>query len=220
MAKITAIETQKNNHQRVNIYLDGEFAFGLARFTAAWLRPGQELNKEKIAGLKIEDAREVALQRALNYLSYRPRSQEEIRQNLHKHEIPDAVIEETIERLQKDGLADDRQFARLWVENRNSLRPRSRRALTIELRRKGLEETLIESVLDDNVEDEVLAYQAGLKKARKLGELEWNDFRRKLGDFLARRGFPYSIIATTVKRLWEENQAETDLNNIHNEETL
>src|SRR5215813_4637623 len=107
MRKITAIEVQKKSPNRVNIYLDGEYAFGLARIVAAWLRVGLELDEKKIEQLQTEDARERALQQALLFLSYRARSESEIRQNLRKHEIPEAVIETTLERLRQEGFAND-----------------------------------------------------------------------------------------------------------------
>src|SRR5512133_2594896 len=132
MRKITAIVVQKKTSNRVNIHLDGEFAFGLARIVAAWLRVGQELSEEKIEQLQAEDARERAVQQAMLFLSYRVRSESEIRQNLRKHEIPDAVIEQTLERLRQDGLANDQHFARTWVENRSAFRPRSRRLMAME----------------------------------------------------------------------------------------
>ena len=62
----------------MNIHLDGEFAFGLARLTAAWLKTGDILSDEKIAKLQADDARERALQQALLFLSYRTRSEKEI----------------------------------------------------------------------------------------------------------------------------------------------
>ena len=99
MRKITGIEAQKKRSNRVNIYLDGDFAFGLERITAAWLRVGQELDEKKIEQLQVEDARERALQQALLFLSYRARSESEIRQNLVKHEIPESVIDLTLEKL-------------------------------------------------------------------------------------------------------------------------
>jgi regulatory protein len=207
MRKITAIEPQKKNPRRVNVHLEGEFAFGLSRTTAAWLQVGQTLDEEKVTALQAEDARETAYLRALHLLSYRARSQEEIRQNLRKHEVPEAVIEETLRRLEEEGLADDGKFAREWVENRSTFRPRSRRVLTMELRRKGLAEEAIQSALADGSEDAHLAYQAGLQMARRLGGLAWPEFRRKLGDFLARRGFVYEDIAPVVRRIWEEQNA-------------
>ena len=207
MRKITAIEAQKKRSNRVNIHLDGEFAFGLERITAAWLRVGQELDEKKIEQLQAEDARERALQQALLFLSYRARSESEIRKNLQKHEIPEAVIEETLERLRRDGLANDDQFASTWVENRSTFRPRSKRMMALELRQKGLDEESMKSALKD-VDDEALAYEAAQKRATRFKGLEWSEFRTKLSGFLARRGFSYGVIAPAVAKVWSETHAE------------
>lgn len=217
MAKITAIEPQKRDPDRVSIYLDGEYKFDLARVVAAWLKIGQELSQEKITSLQAEDVRERAYQQALLFLSYRARSESEIRQNLRKHDIPEDVIEQTLERLRESRLADDQQFARAWVENRNTFRPRSRRALKMELHQKGLSEEVMQSALI-GLDEEALAYEAGLKRARRLQALEWDEFRRKLSEFLARRGFPYPVIASVVSRLWNETHAER--HTLDNEEIL
>ncbi|HEY3476752.1 MAG TPA: RecX family transcriptional regulator [Anaerolineales bacterium] len=203
MKKITALQVQKKNPNRVNVHLDGEFAFGLARIVAAWLRVGQELSEEKVEQLQAEDARERAFQQAMLFLSYRARSESEIRQNLRKHEIPEPVIEQTLDRLRQDGLANDNQFARAWVENRSAFRPRSRRMMAMELRQKGLNEEAV-SLAVENVDDEALAYEAAQKRMTRYKDLEWNDFRKKLSDFLARRGFSYSVIAPVVTRMWNE----------------
>lgn len=233
MKKITAIQVQKNNPNRINIYLDGEFAFGLARIVAAWLQVGQTLDDEKIAKLQAEDFSERAMQQALLFLSYRARSENEIRKNLTKHEIPDVAIEQTLERLRREGFADDKKFASTWVENRNTFRPRGRRALALELRQKGIDDTIIESALED-VDDEALAYEAGKKKARKIlgGNLsqlapegglkgpDWNEFRKKMSEFLARRGFSYSVIAPIVKRLWNEFHPQGEEHIFDNEEIV
>jgi regulatory protein len=224
MKKITAIKVQKKDPKRVNIYLDGEFAFGLARVTAAWLQTGQILDEEKIAKLQAEDLRERALQQALLFLSYRARSEAEIRQNLRKHEYPELVIEETLERLREDGFANNKQFARAWVENRTTFRPRGRHVLAMELRQKGIDDSTIESVLE-NIDDEALAYEAGLKKARKLAlsltkGQEWSEFRKKISEFLARRGFSYPVIAPIVTRLWDELHESGELHTIDNEEIV
>ena len=166
MKKITALQVQKRNPNRVNLHLDGEFAFGLARIVAAWLRVGQELSDEKIEQLQSEDARERAYQQAMLFLSYRARSESEIRQNLRKHEIPDSVIEQTLDRLRQDGLANDNQFARAWVENRSTFRPRSRRLMALELRQKGLNEEAVSSAVAD-ADDAALAYEAAQKKVAR-----------------------------------------------------
>lgn len=215
MRKITALEVQKKNPNRVNVHLDGEFAFGLARITAAWLKIGDVLSDEKIAGLQNDDARERAMQQALLFLSYRARSEKEIRQNLKKHEYPEDVIEQTLIRLRENRLANDGEFAKAWVENRNTFRPRSRRALTMELRQKGLDEETVKHAVSD-VDEEALAYETARKWATRLNSavlsrskgLEWGEFRRKLSEYLARRGFPYSVVASVVTRIWNETHAE------------
>jgi len=207
MAKITAIEPQKRDPNRVNIHLDGNYAFGLTRITAVWLKVGQELSDDKIASLQAEDDRERAYQQAMLFLSYRARSESEIRQNLSKHEIQQDVIEQTLARLRENQIADDKQFARAWVDNRNTFRPRSRRALQMELRQKGLSDEAAQSALE-GLDEEALAYEAGLKKARRLQSEEWSEFRKKLSEHLARRGFPYSVIASAVSRIWKEMHTE------------
>jgi regulatory protein len=210
MRKITAIEPQQKNPQRVNIYLDGEFAFGLSRFTAGWLKVAQELSEEKVAALQAEDANEMAYQKALHFLSYRPRSSAEVRQNLTKRGIPEALVDEAVNRLQRAGLVNDQEFARAWVENRNAFRPRSKLALRMELRRKGLSDEIVQPVLDEQVDEEALAFEAARKYAPRLAGLEWLDFRHRLSGFLARRGFSYTILSPVVSEVWKETQMADD----------
>lgn len=205
MQKITALVVQKHNTQRVNVYLDGEFAFGLARIVAAWLQLGQELSEEKIAQLRAEDAREAAYQKALNFLSYRPRSEAEVRRNLQSHDLLEATIKYVIERLKNSGLLDDARFAQMWVNNRSELRPRSRRALAHELRQRGVDAQEIEQSLE-GIDEEAAAYQAALKQSRKFRSLQWQDFRQKLYRFLAQRGFGFEVISTVTHRVWQEIQ--------------
>ena len=218
MAKITAIDVQKRDPNRVNIHLDGEYAFSVARIVAVWLQVGQEIGAEKIAELQAGDFRERAYQQAMLFLSYRARSTAEIRQNLRRHKVPPEVIEQTIERLKAEKLADDDQFAKAWVENRSTFRPRSRRALAVELRQKGIPDEAAQAALSD-VDEETLAYEAALKRARRLESLEWNEFRTKLSEFLARRGFSYAVVAPTVSRTWDEIHNEHPKEKMDDEET-
>jgi regulatory protein len=79
--------------------------------------------------------------------------------------------------------------------------------MALELRQKGLDDESMKSALDA-VDDEALAYEAARKRAPRLKGLEWNEFRKKLSDFLARRGFSYSVVAPVVSRVWNEAHAE------------
>lgn len=215
---ITALKAQKRNPNRVSVYLDGEYAFGLARIVAAWLSVGQELSESKIQSLQSQDAQEVAFQRALRFLSYRPRAVNEVEKKLSEHGFDEQEIETVVTRLKEGGLLDDEQFARMWVENRSSFRPRGRRVLTMELRHKGVPEDSIQLALQETQSETNLAYQAALKQARRLNGLDWQGFREKLSAFLARRGFSYGTIAPVVRRVWAERENAESQPDIDNEE--
>lgn len=207
--KVTALKVQKHNPNRINVYLDDEFSFGLTRITAAWLQVGQELSPSKIAKLQAEDAREVAYMQAIHFLAYRPRSRTEVKRNLEKHSVPPEVISDVFKRLERSGLVNDERFAKDWVENRSEFRPRSRRALAYELHQRGLTDSAIDKALQ-GLNEESLAYQVALKQSRRCENLPSRDFHNKLGSFLARRGFSYEVTKQVVARIWEEKHAQVN----------
>lgn len=201
---ITALRVQKRNPNRVNVYLDGEFAFGLARIVAAWLSVGQVLEEGQIEKLRAQDTVEVAYQKALQLLSYRERSEAEIRRRLTDGGFDREVTDAVLLRLREAGLVQDDRYARQWVESRSLSRPRARRALAAELQRKGIAKETIEQALEDAAPEEDLAYAAASKQARRLQDLPLDTFRARLGGFLARRGFGYDVSGEVLRRVWSE----------------
>jgi len=205
---VTAIKQQKRNPQRVNIYLDGKFAFPAAKIVAAWLKVGQRLSAKKIQELQGLDEAEKAFQKALNFISYRPRSQAEVEKNLRKHEVAEDVIPEIIERLKRGNLLNDADFARRWVEDRTVFHPRGGYALRAELQQKGVADSAIDEALV-NIDETDLARQAALRKVRQWRQLEWQEFRSKLSSYLSRRGFGYETVAEVCKEMWQELKQES-----------
>jgi regulatory protein len=201
--KVTAIEPQKRNRKRANVFIDGQYALGVAATVAATLEIGQWLEDSEIERLDAADEQEVAYQRALHFLSYRPLSTQEIRQKLQGKGFSEFAVDTTVQRLEETGLIDDLEFARYWVEQREQFRPRGIAMLRYELRQKGLAADLIALSLQGIDEDE-LAYRAAHRRAEQLSMLPPKDFERKLGAYLARRGFPYPVVRETVNRLREE----------------
>ena len=216
--EITALKAQKKNANRISVYLDGEYAFGLARIVAAWLHIGQRLSDVDISRLTEQDNLEVAYQKALRFLSYRPRSETEVQRKLNEQGYDEAVISATIGRLKDNGYLGDTQFASAWVENRSELHPRSKRMLAMELRQKGVEEEVIEQALEKTKDEDVLAIQAAQKYARRLSALDWETFRRRLGAYLMRRGFSYGTISPILRQIWDETQEASGSNPTHNED--
>jgi regulatory protein len=191
--RITALEPQKRSRDRVNVYLDDVFAFGLATLIAANLRVGMTLTDDKIAALRLADEVERAREKALNYLSYRPRSEAELQSYLSESDFAEATVAEVLNRLREVGLVDDDAFARYWVENRARFRPRGKRMLVQELRQKDVASSVIETTLTEY--DEVAAAQfVAEEQARRLMHLPPDLLRRRLWDRLMRRGFSPDII--------------------------
>jgi regulatory protein len=204
--KVTALRVQARNKSRVNVYLDGKYAFGVAKIVAARLAIGQELDEPAIARLKGADDVEQAYERALKFLAPRPRSESEVRRRLKQHEIEPELIDAVVERLRRAALLDDQAFAAYWVENRAAFRPRSKRVLRAELKQKGLSDDAVRSALAET-DDAGAAYTLAAQRARRLAGLARIEYRRKLGDFLARRGFSFDVIEPVVDRLWNEQGA-------------
>lgn len=204
---ITAIKVQKRNSERVNIDLDGEFAFGLSRITAAWLKIGDVLSEERIASLLQDDAMEVAYQRALLLLGYRSRSEQEMRRKLAEKDFTADQIDQVVEKLKHANLIKDEAFARAWVENRNESHPRSRRLMGYELKQKGITEEHIEKALTVSAGDVELARRAAASYSRRLAGSDRDTFRKRLSGHLARRGFSYDVIFPVVAEFWQQQDS-------------
>jgi len=131
---ITRLSFQKRNSERVNVHLDGRYAFAVPAMEAAKLKRGQFLSEAEIARLRALDARQRAYERVLRLLSHRPRSETEVQRYLKRKETPPEAIAEVLERLQREGYLDDAEFVRFWVENRERHNPRGVWALRQELR--------------------------------------------------------------------------------------
>jgi regulatory protein len=170
------------------------------------LAVGQELSPAQLDQLRSEEALQRAVDRALNYLSFRPRSQEEVRRYLRRKETPVELIGSVMERLERLDLVNDRAFASFWIASREQFSPRGSHALKNELRMKGVEREVTDELVNDE-KDEERALKAGQKKAFSLVRIpgiDYATFRTRLGSFLQRRGFGYEITTHTVRKLWQE----------------
>jgi regulatory protein len=200
---ITAIEAQKHNRSRVNISLDGAYAFSLDQLTAAWLKPGSKLNEQQIAQLLAKDEQQSAYNRVLHFLSFRIRSNEEVRTYLERKGYAAEVVEAVLAQLEEDGFLNDARFSREWVENRTTFRPRSQSMLGWELKQKGVSPEAIETALAEaDLDDANLALEAAQRALGRYADLPWEAFARKLGAYLQRRGFSAQVTWATVRQLW------------------
>ncbi len=208
MPTITLLEPQKRHAERVNVYIDGQFAFSLNALEAAKLRHGQTVTEEDLTQLQERDMVAQAVDKGAVLLSYRPRSVQEVRQQLQRKGFSPSVIEQAIARLQALRYLDDEAFARFWVESRANHKQLSQRALRYELKKKGIADDVIDEVLRA-ADDTESALQAAAAYARKLRGHAPQHFKEKLEQFLQRRGFSYSesrhATQAVLAQLMEDN---------------
>jgi regulatory protein len=232
--KISSIEYQKTNAERVNIYLDDEYAFSVSDIVAAeyHLRAGLVINDTEVEEMQVSDQYNLQLAAAINFISLRPRSVAEVRTRL-KRNYPDAVPAATnrvIERLTELKYLNDTEFVRFWIEGRNASAPRGRHLLRQELLQKGVAKALVEEALtqyldvtptpdpfqtepleapaDSRTVEEQQALELARRKASSYAGEDWAGFYRKLGGFMLRRGYDYGITGRVVKAVWRELKDE------------
>lgn len=212
--KITDISLQAKNPDRVNISIDGKYRFSLDvyQFSELGLKIGRELSDEELAGFEQESQFGKLYSRTLEYCLMRPHSAKEIKDYLWRKtratkfksrtgEIKDRdgvsqdVADRVYRRLQDRGYVDDEKFARFWVDNRNQTKGASRKKLTMELRAKGVEISVIDQALSSTERNE----QDELTKVISKKSSKYQD-ERKLIEYLMRQGFRYDDIIDALSQ--------------------
>lgn len=213
---ITALRAQEHDAQRVNLYIDHTFALGVSLSTVARERlfVGMYIDAATYARIELSESVERAVQVALRAIESRPRSVAEMRDRLQRKGFAPETVEAAIERLRDGGLLDDTAFARFWVENRQTCRPRGRHILVGELRRKGVDADVIARVLDETLTDDETMRAETLARAaaqRYAAVTDYHTFLRRLGGYLQRRGFSADSILPIIERLWDERNGDIDI---------
>jgi regulatory protein len=156
---------------------------------------------------KLVSSDQSCLDTALRYLSYRPRSEWEIRKYLEKRGVSPSSVGAVLLSLREQGLLNDVAFAEFWKTNRESFSPRSQAMLRSELRRKGIAQDIIAEVIQE-VDEEASAYEAAQKRARRFATSDYDSFRRGVAAFLRQRGFNHEVAQQTINHLWKERRKD------------
>lgn len=208
--KITDISIQAKNNDRVNISVDGVYRFSLDVFQLGELgiKRGNEYTEEELEALETESLFGKLYARAVEYTMLRPHSSKELRDYLWKKTLDKrgkegrikngyspALTQRVYERILAKGYVNDEAFTRFWVQNRHQAKGASRRKLISELRAKGIESDVIETVLADvgrNDQDE-LAKMMDKKRAKYPEDV-------KLMQYLVRQGFSYDDVKRAITK--------------------
>ena len=147
-----------------------------------------------------------ALGRAFNLISYRQRTEAELRRRLSEKAAPD-VVDVAVEQLKERGLIDDAKYAREWSDSRSRRSPRSSRMIVRELLNKGVSPHLAELSVEE-LDDDDTAHAAASRFAMRLVDADYEQFHRRLWGHLQRRGYGAGVSRRVISRLWQQRQKD------------
>ena len=200
MPVITSIKQQKNKN-RVNVYLDDKFGFGidLDNFVVLGLKVNQELSEKEVEEIVRKAEFQKILDQLLRFATLRPRSEKEIESYFKRKKIHISLQPDLLKRLKKLKLLDDEEFARWWVDQRIQFKSKSKRVIKQELLQKGINKNVIEDVLGETkIDEEKMAKKLLEKKSYKWKNLPPREARLKMSQYLAGKGFDWNVIEKVV----------------------
>src|SRR5680860_285549 len=189
LGTITAIEPQRRQTSRANVFIDGKFSFAarVETLARAHVSDGDMLTCQQRDRVLEADAQAAAFDAAISLLASRPRSEREISDRLRRKSFDAPTIEAVLEKLRESKYLDDDAFARFWVENRTSFRPRGEMALRQELRAKGIDREIVdETIAEAGIDDLAMAIDLAQRKAGSMEHLDDATRHRRLIGFLQR----------------------------------
>lgn len=210
---ITKIEKQKKSKNRFNVYINEEYAFAIHEdvFIANRIHKDMVVDNREIENILYEEEKNKVWNKSLKYISHRPRTIHEVSNYLKNLEYDFEIINTTIERLKKNEYLNDKLYAKQFIEQRILSNPKGKKYISYELKNKGINQVDIDEAIE-NIDEEIefnMAMKVSIKKVEKINNLEWNEKKAKLGNYLKSKGFSYEVIY----KIFDHFQNEFEKNN-------
>lgn len=208
MGVVTKIIEQKNNKERVNIYIDHEFFAGVHKEVVYKFRieEGVQVDKEKLALLIYDENLRSAKNKAFNILARTMQSEMLLRDKLSKEGYQEEIIDNVIEILKDYKMIDDEEYAKNYVRNKMNNNKYGKKRIIFELTKRKISEDIINKAISE-IEDEKIyenAVYLAKKKLRSIKDKERNKIYQKLSQHLAYKGYDYEIIRKVVNAVMKD----------------
>ncbi len=202
MAKITSIEPQVKDKTRCSVFVDGRFYCGIKLEVAVKhrLKAGTEIDKAELDKIQLETEKAQAVDKALTHISVSPKTEKQMRDFLTKKGYVGAVVEYVMERLHYYGYVDDKEYCRAYV---NSVSNKSKRAMEVELLKRGADKGAVEEALADYEDDEdniLILLKKYLRGKEPTKENVYKGCR-----YLIAKGYDYDAVKSASERIDEED---------------
>ncbi len=203
--KLTKIAPQKRKKKRFSIWIDGQYTFSCDReiLSDLGLEEGLEFSSSELEDLRKKVAEREARQYGIRALARRPMTEASLRRKLAERGCEPDVISSTVESLRNLGLVDDLNYAKLWIRSRVKTNPKGQYVLRKELRMKGVASPLIDRALrelEGFFDERSLLESVAERRARHLAGLDPATRKRRLYDYLIRRGFRRDEVREIIEK--------------------
>lgn len=210
--KVTKIETQKRNKEKVNIYVDNKYLFSLTLngLLASHLKEGSEITDSQIEELKIEDEPKLAFQHALNIISYSMKTEFELVKKLREKEFSEPAIEQAVQKLKGYKYIDDDIYVTMYIKTKAIPNNWGEQKIISKLLQKGVDINLIKQKIE-----ELYSYDEKKNAITKVAEKYVEKLpidedilkkKQKLYRYLAGKGYSYELISSTVSSILGNNE--------------
>ncbi|OOM79848.1 recombination regulator RecX [Clostridium sp. BL-8] len=205
MSKITKIEVQKRNKERVNLFLDGEYAFSISAELVykEGLKISSEIDAEKVKSIAKSENYIKCKESALRIIERNLKTEKEVREKLKLKGYDDNSIEKSIEFLKEYNFVNDKAYAKAFVNDK--LKTMGSQKIKYSLIQKGIAKEVIEEELSNlNKENEKnIALNIAKKKLNTIKKTENDNYKisGKLYRFLISKGYASDIVNGVVKEV-------------------
>ncbi len=202
---ITDIAQQKKNEKRYSVFIDGKFVFGLSDVDVLFfrLKIGDEITQEKLNNIIETSIKTKARETVFNYIGFKARTEKEVRKKLSDKEYSEDIIDETVEFIKGYGYINDEQYAKDFISEKLNYKGWGISRIKYELSMKGIGNDIVSIILEENdfTEDEITKACEVLRTKIRYKDVDNLDQKekKKLYDFLLRRGYSYSIVKDVFK---------------------
>ena len=200
--RITKVAPAAKTPGRYNIFIDGQYSFSLdeLQLVQAGIHSGLEIDDEQLAKLRNESEFGKNYIRAIDLISRRLRSEKEIRDYARRKDWTPDNTNRVIDRLKDKGYLNDKVFAEAFVRSRQNAGKYSRRRIELDLRRKGIADTIIKEILHNEVDDTDALRKLIAKRAKRYDDVT------KLKAYLLRAGFNYDDINREISGYYNDDR--------------
>lgn len=199
---ITDIQPQVKNKNRVSVFIDGKFAFGIDKSDCSFmgLKIGDVLTQERFNYIMDNAVYTSAYKKADRYIGFKMRTEKEVRDKLKEDEYSDDIIERVISSMLKYKYIDDEAYAQMYANDCRNIKKWGPQRIKIELSKRGVSVSAIEKALQSlNFEDTDQIIKTLLEKRIKDTPIDFKE-KQKHFNFLLRRGFN----SDDIKRVLED----------------